>query len=76
MSRDELIFAGVNLSEQYIKFSGRVLIGIAILYYFVSRPVMEYFEINQSKKLSYVMKMIGIAIVTLIIRDVLSFILN
>ncbi len=71
MSRDELIFAGVNLSEQYIKFSGRVLIGIAILYYFVSRPVMEYFEINQSKKLSYVMKMIGIAIVTLIIRDVL-----
>jgi len=76
MSRDELIFAGANLSKHYIKFSGRVLIGVAILYYFVSGPVMEYFEINQSKKISYVMKTIGIVILTLIIRDVSSFILN
>lgn len=60
---------GIDLGYQYAKFSVRILFSVMILYYFASEKLMDYFEIDQSKKKTHIIKLIGVGILTFIIRD-------
>ena len=73
--KETLSAPNVDIPKYLAKYGIRAILGTAIAVYFFSRVVAEYFDIDHSKRTTSALKIIGVSILMLIIREAGSMLL-